>query len=233
MNETSRGLVALTELLVGGLDLPARRNQLTAMCAELLDVRAAAVVALDLDGEPTMEAASEETAELLTRFELVYEQGPGVDALRTGERVECADLAAATLRWPRFAPVALDTGVAAAVGLPCRLRDEVVGALTLYMAGPGQLSEQSEELGRGLANTVSLGVTAHRSRELAARAAQLQGALDSRVAIEQAKGVLAEREDITVDEAFTRLRNYSRNTGTKMREVAQDVVKGVLKLPGN
>lgn len=231
MNESGREFVELTEILVGGLDGPAQRQRLTAMCAELLDVQAAAVLALDVDGRLAMEAASEETAELLTRFELVYEQGPGFDVLRTGERVGCVDLSAARLRWPRFAPVALDAGVAAAVGLPCLLADQVVGALTLYMATPGQLSEDSDELSRGLANVVSLGVSAHRGRELATRAAQLQGALDTRVVIEQAKGMLAERESITVDEAFTLLRNHSRGTGTKLREVAQDVVKGVLRLP--
>ena len=231
MNESSRGLVDLTEILVRGLDGPAQRQRLTEMCAELLDVQAAALLAIDLDGVPAMEAASEETAELLTRFELVYEQGPGIDVLRTGTRVECTDLTAARLRWPRFAPVALDAGVAAAVGLPCVLCDDVVGALTLYMATPGHMSTDGDELSRGLANTMSLGVTAHRSRELAARAAQLQGALDTRVVIEQAKGMLAERETITVDEAFTLLRNHSRSTGTKLREVAQDVVKGVLRLP--
>jgi len=231
MNDNSRGLVELTEVLTSGLDAPAQRQRFTELCANLLDVQAAALFAWDVDGELAVEAASEETAELLTRFELVYEQGPGMDALRTGERVACADLAAARLRWPRFVPVALDAGVAAAVGLPCLLRDEVVGALTLYMAEPGQLSERGDELCRGMANVVSLGVTAHRSRELTVRAAQLQGALDSRVAIEQAKGVLAERGGITVDEAFTLLRNHSRGPGTKLREVAQDVVKGLLQLP--
>lgn len=231
MNESSQGLVELTEVLISGLDAPAQRQRLTGLCADLLDVQAAALLAWDVDGELAVEAASEETAELLTRFELVYEQGPGMDALRTGERVVCADLAAALLRWPRFVPVALDAGVAAAVGLPCVLRGEVVGALTLYLAEPGQLSERGDELCRGMANVVSLGVTAHRSRELAVRTAQLQGALDSRVSIEQAKGMLAERDDITVDEAFTLLRNHSRGTGTKLREVAQDVVKGVLRLP--
>lgn len=228
---SSRELVELTEVLISGLDAPAQRQRLTAVCADLVDVQAAALLVWDADGELAVEAASEETAELLSRFELVYEQGPGMDVLRTGERVVCADLSAARLRWPRFVPVALDAGVAAAVGLPCLLRGEVVGALTLYMAKPGQLSEHGDELCRGMANVVSLGVSAHRSRELAVRAAQLQGALDSRVAIEQAKGMLAERDGITVDEAFTLLRNHSRGTGTKLREVAQDVVKGVLRLP--
>jgi GAF domain-containing protein len=231
MDETSRGLVALTQVLVDGLDLPAQRNLLTAKCAELLDVRATALLGVDVDGAQVLEAASEETAELLTRFELAYEQGPGVDAFRTGECVECVDLSSATLRWPRYAPLALDAGVAAAFGLPCRLRDEVVGAMTLYMSTPGPLPEQNAELRRGLVNTVTLGVTAYRGREMAVRAEQLQSALDSRVAIEQAKGVLAEREHITVDEAFTLLRNYARRNGVKMRELARDVVKGVLTLP--
>lgn len=231
MNESSRGLVELTELLISGLDGPAQRQRLTTLCAEMIDVQAAALMAWDVDGELAVEAASEETAELLARFELVYEQGPGMEVLRTGERVACTQLDTARLKWPRFVPVALDASVAAVVGLPCLLRGEVVGALVLYVAKPGRLSDRSYELCRGMANVVSLGVTAHRSRELALRAAQLQGALDSRVVIEQAKGMLAERADITVDEAFTLLRNHSRGTGTKLREVAQDVVKGLLRLP--
>jgi hypothetical protein len=231
MYESGRGLVALAEILVDGFDLPAQRNLLTAKCADLLDVGAAALLGLDIDGAQVVEAASDETAELLTRFELAYEQGPGVDALRTGECVECTDLTNATLRWPQFAPLALEAGVAAAFGLPCRLRDEVVGAMTLYVNVPGPLPEGSEELRHGLVNVVTLGVTAHRGREMAVRAGQLQSALDTRVAIEQAKGMLAERENITVDEAFTVLRNYARKNGVKMRLVAEDVVKGVLAIP--
>lgn len=231
MDETGQGLVALTEILVEGLDLPAQRNLLTAKCAELLDVRAAALLGLDIDGAQVLAAASEEAAELLTRFELAYDQGPGVDAFRTGASVECVDLGSATLRWPRFAPLALEAGVAAAFGLPCRLRDQVVGAMTLYMGTPGPLPERSETLRNGLVNAVALGVSAYRGRELAVRAEQLQSALDSRVAIEQAKGMLAEREKITVDEAFTVLRNHARKNGIKLHQVARDVVKGVLIIP--
>ena len=233
MDETARGLVALTQILADGLDLPAQRNLLTARCAELLDVRAVALLGRDVDGAQVLEAASEETAELLTRIELAYDQGPGVDALRTGQCVECVDLGSATLRWPRYAPLALEAGVAAAFGLPCRLRDEVVGAMTLYTSTPGPLPEQNVELRQGLVNAVTLGVTAGRGRELAVRTEQLQRALDSRVDIEQAKGMLAGRDQMTVDEAFTVLRNYARRNGVKLREVARDVVKGVLTLrPG-
>ncbi len=231
LNDADRGFVALTDLLAEGVELPAQRNQLAVLCADLLDVQATALLALDEDGTPTLEAASEETAELLSRFELAYGQGPGTDAVRIGERMECADLTTAQLRWPQFTPVALDAGVAAVCGLPCRLWGQVVGALTLYMSVPGTLSAANVAYGGGLALTVSLGVTAHRGRELAVRAEQLQGALGSRGAIEQAKSVPAERSDITVDEAFNILRKHARSHGAKMRDVAHDVVAGTLKFP--
>jgi hypothetical protein len=230
MNDAGRGFVALADLLADGVEMPAQRNQLTALCAELLDVQAASLLAFDEEGMLVLESASEETAELLSRFELAYGQGPGTDTVNVGERSECADLTTALFRWPLFAPVALDAGVVAACGLPCRLSGRVVGALVLYMSAPGTLSEDDVTYGRGLATTVLLGVTADRGRELAIRAEQLQGALDSRVAIEQAKGMLAEREQITVDEAFSILRHHARGTGTKIRDAAQDVVTGALKL---
>lgn len=235
MNDVSRTVgrtfVALSDLLVDGIDLPEQRNQLTELCVEMLDVQSAGLLARNADGELSLVSASTESAELLIRYELTLGQGPGVDAFRTGERVECVDLTTAALRWPQFAPVAHDVGIAAAYGLPCRLRDQVVGALTLYVTAVGPLSSDRIELARGLANTVSLGMSAHQGRELAIRAEQLQGALHSRVAIEQAKGALAERSNITVDEAFTILRAHARRTGRKMRDVAHEVVSGELTLP--
>jgi hypothetical protein len=230
---TVNSFVEFTDILVDRIDAPASRERLSFLCAELLGVQAVAMLSLDQDGELALVAASAPTAELLTRFELVYHEGPGVDAFRTGERVECVDLSAARLRWPRFAAVGLEAGVAAAYGLPCRLRNEAVGALTLYMSATGALSDESLALGRGLANAVSLGVTAQRGRDSSIRAEQLQGALLSRVAIEQAKGVLAERSNISVDQAFTVLRAHARGTGTKMQDVARDLVSGALTFPTN
>jgi hypothetical protein len=235
MDDTSRAvgrtIVELTDVFVGGADLPAGARRGAVLCAELLGVQAAGILTCDEQGEPVPLGASEERAELLAQFEVACEQGPGVDAVRTGERVECVDLSAAGLRWPRFAPAAVEAGVAAAYGLPCRLRDQTVGALTLYLTSTGALSADTVELGRGLANTVSLGVTAHRGHELRIRAEQLQGALQTRVVIEQAKGALAERSNISVDEAFKVMRGYARNTGSKIRDVCQDVLSGKLTFP--
>lgn len=231
MNTFDGGFMALTDLLAVGVEMPGGRDQLTVLCADLLGVRAVSLLVVDEGGMPELAAASEETAGLLTRFELACGHGPGMDAVRSGERSECADLTAAMLRWPQFAPVALDVGVAAVCSLPCRVGGRIGGALTLYMSAVGTLSGDCVAYGRGLATAVSLGVHADRGRDLAVRAAQLQGALDSRVAIEQAKGMLAEREHITVDEAFTILRDHARGTGTKIRDVAHELVAGTLNLP--
>lgn len=226
-----RTFVALSDRLVAGVDQPAHWNELTELCAERLGMRSVGLLAPTGDGELDLYAASSETAELLGRYELAYEQGPGVDAFRTGERVECADMSAATLRWPRFAPVAAGVGIAAAHGLPCRLQGEVVGVLTLYRTAAGPLRVAHADLARGLANVLALGITAHRGRAFAVRAAQLQAALVSRVTIEQAKGMLAERANIPVDEAFTILRTYARRHGLKLRDVARDLMSGALSLP--
>lgn len=222
--------VELTDILVDETDLAVSGYRLSVLCAELLDVHATGLLAQNADGVLTLVAASERTAELLTRFELAYQQGPGADAFRTGDRVECVDLCAARLRWPRFAPVAKDAGVTGVYGLPCRLRGRVVGALTLYTTNADPLSMDTVELSRGLANTVSLGMTARRGQDLRVRAEQLQGALESRVLIEQAKGVLAERASISIDEAFLVLRRHARKNGAKLRDVARDVLAGDVAL---
>lgn len=233
MTDIDRGFIALTDLLADSVELPAHRDQLTALCADLLDVQAASLMCLDENGTLVLEAASEETAELLARYELACGHGPALDAVRVGERTECADLTAAALRWPLFAPAALEAGVAAVCGVPCRLLGRVVGAMTLYMGSPGTLSEAGVAYSRGLAMITSLGMSVYRGRDLAVRAVQLQGALDSRVAIEQAKGMLAERAHITVEEAFAIMRDHARGTGTKIQDVSHGVVAGTLTFPPN
>jgi hypothetical protein len=224
---TGRTFIELTDVLVAEVDL----HRAAVLCAELLDVHGAGVLALDEDKALTSVAASGETAALLIRLEVDHDQGPGVDALRGGDLVECADLGAGELRWPRFAPLAVAAGMGAAYGMPCRLRDTTVGALTLYRTAVGALPPERVEVGRGLANTVALGVAAHRGREQGLRVEQLQGALNSRVIIEQAKGMLAERAGLSVDEAFAVMRVHARNSGTKIRDVARQVLSGALTLP--
>lgn len=223
--------VELTDLLVDEVDVPSYLARLADRCTQLTGVNGAGVVLVTRRGVLDVAAASGESAELLTRFELAYDEGPSLEAFRGGAPVECLDLAAATQRWPRWWHIARDCGVGGVYALPCRRGAAPVGALTLFSAVPGALPVDSSEIGRALANVASLGVTAQRGRELEVVADQLQGALDSRVVIEQAKGVLAERAGTTVDEAFIVLRGHARRNGMKLSEVARAVVAGELVVP--
>lgn len=224
-------LVELTEQLVDEIDIPSSLGRLVGWCMQLTGVNGAGVVLANRKRVLDVVAASGESVELLTRFELAYDEGPSLEAFRTRAPVECLDLAAAARRWPRWVHVARDCGVGGVLALPCRRRAVPVGALTLFSTDAGALPGDSADVGRALANVASLGVTAQRGRELEIVADQLQGALDSRVAIEQAKGVLAERTGSTVDEAFTVLRRHARVNGLKLKDVARAVVAGELMVP--
>jgi len=220
--------VALTDDLMACADIAAYLRRLAVHAADLLDVRAVAVLFAD-DGVLDLVASSDELGDLVARYEVNMAEGPGVDAFRSGAPVECRTLFVAQPRWPRFAPVALDAGLASAHAMPCRDRQDVLGTLTMYATRTGR---PSTELGRVMANAVSLGVTVFRERELAVRADQLQHALHSRVVIEQAKGMLAERLDVTIPEAFELLRRHARSHNAKLHAVAREVLSGELVLTG-
>lgn len=220
--------VAVTDDLMGCGDVDAYLRRLATRAAELLDVRAVAVLFAD-DGVLDVAASSGELGDRMARCEVTLDEGPGVEAYRSGEPVECRTLFVAEPRWPKFAPAAMDAGLAAAHAMPCLNRDDVLGTLTMYATRTGA---PSAELGQAMANAVSLGVTVFRERARAVLADQLQHALHSRVVIEQAKGVLAERLDLPIPRAFELLRRYARSHNAKLHDVARDVLTGALVITG-
>jgi hypothetical protein len=222
--------VELTDALVAGGDLSSYLRWLTVRAAELLGVRAVAVLLAGENDVLDVAASSGELADLIGRYEVTFREGPAMDAYRSRTPVECHELSTATARWSRFAPIALDAGLVAAHALPCQRRDEVLGTVAIYDALPAS-REDNVQLHRAVANAVSLGITAHREPELAVRAEQLQHALHSRIVIEQAKGMLAERANIPIEEAFEILRRYARNNNVKLNDVARKLLTGTLVLP--
>lgn len=209
--------------VLGFLDLLARR------VVELLDVDACGVVLADHHGTLNLVAASSEETRLLELSQLQNSEGPCLDAFHTGRTVSQDDLAAGDERWPRFAPAAREAGFAAAHALPMRLREVVIGAMNLFAGVPGSLADESLALGQAMADVATIGILHERIvRQHEVVAGQLQSALDSRILVEQAKGVLAERLSISVDEAFALLRRHSRSTNSKLRDVAAAVVDGTI-----
>lgn len=187
-------------------------------CVRLLDVAAAGLFLIDQGG-----AASDERA---ARLQLT-EEGPGLESCRAGEPVVVPDLALAAGRWPRFIADARGAGYASAHAVPLRRRSEVIGALTLLRTETGELEKADARLAQAMADIATIGIlqarTVGRHETLSA---QLQHALNSRVIIEQAKGVLAERLGLNMAAAFAALRNYARSHNARVSELAMSIVDG-------
>jgi transcriptional regulator with GAF, ATPase, and Fis domain len=224
--------VEMADTLVADFDLIDFLHLLTERCVQLLDVSATGLLLTDQRGALRVTAASTEQTRLLELFQLQVDEGPCLDCFRTGWPVSAPDLSAAVDQWPQFAAAAIDTGFATVAALPMRLRDEVIGALNLFDTRPAAITADKQRVGQALADIATIGILqerAIRSREILTR--QLETALQSRVVIEQAKGVIAERLGVDPGLAFERLRNASRANNRRLAELAQAIVDGSEQLP--
>ncbi|SFK83663.1 GAF domain-containing protein [Amycolatopsis sacchari] len=221
----TRVFVELADTLVADFDLIDFLHGLAARCVELLAVDAAGLLLADAHGVLNVVAASDEQARLLELLQLQNEEGAAIDCYRLGRPVQCADLSQAP-QWPSFSRAAQDAGYQAVVAVPMRLRDDIVGAVNLFAATAGELGEERISVGQALADIATIGILHERTlRRHEVLVEQLQTALTSRITIEQAKGVLAERLGIGVEDAFVALRLYARSHRRRLAEVALSVVE--------
>jgi transcriptional regulator with GAF, ATPase, and Fis domain len=223
--------VELADTLVADFDLIDFLHTMTERCVELLDVSAAGLLLTDGQGTLRVVAASSERTRLLELFQLQTNEGPCLDCFRTGAPVSVADLPSAS-RWPRFTAAAAEVGFAAVHALPMRLRTDVIGALNLFGTNPGGLDEGRLRIGQALADIATIGLLQQRAihrRDVLTE--QLQTALNSRVLIEQAKGLLAERLQVGVAEAFAVLRNAARARNRRLADLALGIIDGTERLP--
>jgi transcriptional regulator with GAF, ATPase, and Fis domain len=217
--------IDLADTMVAEFDVIDFLHMLTDRSVRLLAASAAGVMLADPRGELRVAAASSEQAGLLELFQLQNDQGPCLDCIRTGRPVTAADLSGPVQRWPRFAHAATQSGFRTVQALPMRLRDHVIGALSLFRAEPGPFGPAELRIGQALADVATIGLLHERNvRRNETLAEQLQAALNSRVAIEQAKGKLAERLSIDMDQAFSLLRDYARNSSQRLTDVARAFV---------
>jgi transcriptional regulator with GAF, ATPase, and Fis domain len=225
--------VELADTLVAEFDVVDFLHGLADRCVELLGVDAAGLMLADQRGSLRVVASSSEQARLVELFQLQYEEGPCLECFHNGRPVAEPELAAAGQRWPMFAPAAIEAGFASVQALPMRLRDEVIGAMNLFMHAPGQLDENGLRVGQALADVATIGLLQERNlRHQEVLAEQLQGALNSRVAIEQAKGVLAERLHLDIGHAFELLRRQARIQNRRLAELAKAVATGSENVAG-
>ena len=217
--------VALANSLADGADGVDLLSGLATDAVALLDVASTGLLLADERQVLHVVAASSERTRSLEMFQLQSEEGPCLDCYRNGRPVLVADLSRETSRWPRFVEAAQGVGFASVHAVPMRLRDNVLGTMGLFGESTGALADDDLNLAQALAHVASVAVVQDASVADQRRLAeQLQHALNSRVVIEQAKGVLAQSGGLDMDEAFAVLRSYARDRNQRLTELARAVV---------
>ena len=220
-------LVELADTLVIGFDVIDFLHTLVERAVELLAADAAGLMLADQRGRLEVLAASSEEARVLELFELQSSQGPCMDCFTTGEPLVNIEVAQMADRWPLFTAAAAVAGYRSAHALPLRLRGQVLGAMNLFSVADTPLTSDDIALGQGMADIATIGLLQQRrTLEQDILTEQLQAALNTRIVIEQAKGVLAERAGLSMEAAFATMRNHARNHNLKLRDVAQGLIDG-------
>lgn len=186
---------------------------------------AAGVMLAKVEGTLQVEASSSEAVRVLELFELQANEGPCLDCIKSGEPVINENLAVVNGRWPNFAPVALAAGYKSVHALPLRLGSSIIGALNIFSDKIKTLSESDAVVAQALADMATIVILSHRRIIASAMVnEQLTFALNSRIVIEQAKGVLSATTGQSMEQAFTLMRNYARSNNVLLHDVAQGVV---------
>jgi len=235
MSEKSRdqrvadAFVAVADTMIADFDIIDLLHTLVDVCVDLLDVDAGGLVLADASGDLQLVASTSEQAQLVEVIQLSAGAGPCVDCYHQGSAIMVADMAADGGAWPVFQAAAIQQGFHAVFATPMRLRGNVIGALNLFSSRAGDPTEQDALIAQALADIATIGILQERSiRETHVLNEQLQRALESRVLIEQAKGVLAAVGALDMDQAFTALRNYARSQNMTLRDVALQVTSRAL-----
>ena len=215
----------LADTLVADYDVVDLLQMLVDSCRDLLGATEAGILLADDTGELEVVASTSESSRLVEMMQLGAEAGPCVESYYTGQPVFVPDIDAAPPEWARFRESAIEQGFGAVYALPLRLRETTIGSLNLFQNSAGLMDDDDVIAARAFADVATIGILHERSlRESNVVQEQLQNALNSRILIEQAKGVVAHQHTVSVDEAFALLRGYARTNQRGIAEVAADIV---------
>ncbi|MEV5611200.1 GAF and ANTAR domain-containing protein [Streptomyces sp. NPDC052225] len=227
----ARAFLELADTLVQGFRLIDFLHVLTDHVVDLLDVAGAGVVMVDARGRLVDVAASTGRAHQLCEAQLEFDEGPCRDCCDDPHVIGPLNLSGqeAGERWPRFTKAGRAAGFETVAALPLRLRDEAIGAMNLFHVRPGALRPADVRLGQALADAATIGILHQRlAQDRAERIGQLQTALTSRIAIEQAKGYLGARLDVSPEDAFALIRSYARARRRSLTGLCEQIVGGTL-----
>jgi len=226
-----RAFAVLADTMVDDYDVVDLLQTLVDTCNELLGTTASGVLLADDNDELDVIASTSEASRLVEVMQLSASAGPCIESFQTGRVVSVPDIIRAPDEWSKFRAKALDLGFNAVDAVPMRLRDHTIGTLNLLRAETGDLPEDDLIAARAFADVATIGILHERTLAESSRVRQqLQTALDSRVLIEQAKGVVAYTRRISVEEAFTVIREYARSHQARLSVVAQAIIERTLEL---
>ncbi len=224
-DDLSDVFVEVADTLVDDFDLVDFLHNLSERAARICDALAVGILLADSQGKLQYMAASTEQARLVELFQLQTNEGPCYDCFTMREPVINTNLSTAAGRWPHFAPRAIDAGFGSVHAIPMRLRNEVIGTLNIFGGESGRFDEGDVRVVQALADVATIAILQERSVQRAETLTeQLQGALNSRVIVEQAKGVLSARRGISPEQAFTLMRDHARQHRQRLGVVATAVL---------
>lgn len=216
----------LADTLVDDYDTFELLQTLVESSVELLDVDAAGILLADRNDELELVASTSEAGRFVELIQLSAEEGPCIDSFHLSVPVMVADISAEISRWPGFGALAALEGFNSVFAVPLRLRKTTIGTLNLFRMASSTLDDYEARAAQAMADVATIGILHERTlRASDAAREQLEHALQSRVTIEQAKGVVAFMSSISVEDAFDLLRKHARRTRRPLADVARDVVE--------
>jgi len=222
--------VTLADTLVAGYDVLDLMQSLVDICHTLLDVDSAGILLANAEGGLEVVASTSEANTLVEVMQLDANAGPCLECFRTREIVSVPDIDVDSDRWSEFAATASAQDIHSVYAIPLRLRETTIGTLNLMRAERGELNHHDVRAAQALADVATIGILQERAiRGAVTVRDQLQDALSSRIIIEQAKGVVAETANLSMDDAFSLIRQHARSNQTTLKEVARQLVAGDLR----
>jgi GAF domain-containing protein len=217
-------VVSLVDTLLDDFDIVELLTELTEHCAHLLDVNSAGLLLANPRRHLHLMAATTEATHHLELFQLQADQGPCLDCYTTGQPISVPDLATQAARWPRFAAAAIEAGFVSVHAVPMRAAGTVLGALGLFGTSVGELNKADLLVAQTLAHTACVALLQQHPATAASVLPHLNTALTSRIVVDQAKGFLAQRLEVSVEDAFTLLRRYARTHDDHLTAVARRLI---------
>jgi len=219
-----RTLSRFAVVLPAHYDLEAALSELTESVTAVLGLCGSGVTMAE-EGRLRFVTAVTQASGDLERIQEEQQAGPYRDAYETGEVVRVSDVRQESARWPEFSATAARVGVAGVAGIPMRLADQIIGALNLYSPQPREWSDEDIAVAGVLADVAtSYVVNASKLRQQEQLTEQLQEALESRVVIEQAKGITAHKHAVMIEQAYQLMRRHARSNNASLRLVAEAIV---------